>query len=322
VTITGDKHHYIRYTRSGSEGPRERITAGGGGAHTSATHGLDHPLRLRPHDSETTIEYEPCGIYPDPDESRRMRWAIFSRIFRFGWLGLVTALIYAVLALLFADGVKDQSVDLQANLEGRSWSEVFLDGIAAWNVVTAALLLIGLWIFAGARTGPWLPGWRRALLSILHTAFHVVPALLLAALALFLLDKETVKIGGLELFDGSGAAESGLAMGWIVALVVGTFGFFLGRLVFAAYLLLANEVDARHHATELYGGLASTEFKNFLRMKLDRDEVLTIYPIGIRRAPTWTLLKSSDRTDPWFTVEKGELDPQLIEDPIRVPADG
>jgi hypothetical protein len=39
VTITGDKHHYSRYA-SKSAWPRERLTAGGGGAHTSATHDL------------------------------------------------------------------------------------------------------------------------------------------------------------------------------------------------------------------------------------------------------------------------------------------
>ena len=47
VTLTGDRHHYARYTHGeGADEAPTRITAGGGGAYLSATHTLPERLGL------------------------------------------------------------------------------------------------------------------------------------------------------------------------------------------------------------------------------------------------------------------------------------
>ena len=61
------------------------------------------------------------------------------------------------------------------------------------------------------------------------------------------------------------------------------------------------------------------DWKHFLRLKIDADGSLTIFPIGISRvARTFRKAQSSDRTDSWFVPVDSER-PSLIEDPLRIP---
>ena len=103
-------------------------------------------------------------------------------------------------------------------------------------------------------------------------------------------------------------------------------GFTYGRLVFATYLWLANRNDGRQHATEINGANASTDYKNFLRLRLGPDETLTVYPVGIRSCPGWRLAGADGADgdgDAWFEPEVGQAqpEPRLIEEPISIPAD-
>jgi hypothetical protein len=87
------------------------------------------------------------------------------------------------------------------------------------------------------------------------------------------------------------------------------------------YLLVANLSNANQHATEIFGGLASTEYKNFLRLRLKRDGSLTIYPVGIKRPPKWALHREGTRHSPWFEAPGySEEDPEarLLEPPISL----
>ena len=310
VTLTGDKHHYARYWRREPGGPRERITAGGGGAHTSATHGLKDTIRLLPHGSDQALEYERGEISPTRAESRRMRTAIFVRVYRFFWLAALIGAIYALIAVSLADGIKDQDTGLAASLDDHSWLRLLWDAATQWSVGSVLLLGVGLFAFTDASPGRGLSNRvKKPLLGVSHTAAHLVPVVALTLL-------------GLELFDYGSAAKTGLALGWLVAVAVFVFGLLWGPLVFASYLWLANENNAEQHSTELYGGLQSTEYKNFLRLRLDNRDRLTIYPVGIRRCPRWELagVGASD-TDPWFTTAVDDIEPkpELLERPIEPP---
>jgi len=319
VTISGDKHHYVRYTRTGPGNPQERITAGGGGAHTSATHGLEDTLELRTPASKAINAYERRGISPTPEESLRMRRAALWGIARAWPLGVLIGAIYAVLAILLAAGIKDNATGLEASLfehQGagqeteRSIGELFWDSITIWNVALAVLLFVGLKSFAGVHRGKRLSRrLKRWLFALLHWLAHIVPAVGLTLLGLWLLN------------GWRDPGRDGLALGWIVAGGMFVVGFTLGRVVFALYLWLANRNDARQHATEIYGGLASTEYKNFLRLRLGRDGALTIYPIGIPTSSAWRLAsEAAADSDPWFVPkDHGHPRPGLIEPAIRIP---
>jgi hypothetical protein len=309
LTLSGDKHHYARYHRDDQGSPQERITAGGGGAHTSTTHGLPARLMLTGSGSSASVPYTRKGVSPTPDQSLEMRKRLFGGVARVWTLGLLIGTIYAILALLLAAGVKDQATDLQT-LADHSYWDVIRDATTFWSVLLVVALFFGLKAFASVKPGPRLSAKpKRWVFGALHTAGHVVPAVLLTALGLWLLG------------DWGWAAGHGMLLGWLVAAGLVAVGFSLGRLVFALYLWLANLNDGRQHATEINGAIASTEYKNFLRLRLAADGSLTIYPVGIRSCPRWRLARPDEAAgDSWFVPDDGESEPEprLIESPISI----
>lgn len=264
VTLTGDKHHYSRYAAAVGEFPEQRITAGGGGAHTSATHGLPTTMDLPVHGSERPVRYA-CGevVSPTAEESRSMRNRIVGRVLSAGTLGALLASIYLLVALLMN---------------------------ATWIAGTAlsVILAMGLIAFAKAKQ-PAGPA-KAAALGVAHAAAHVGPVLLLVWLDFPLL-------------------------------LIAVLGYPVGLTIFGLYLLLTNLTDANQHATEIFGALASTEYKNFLRLRLKRDGSLTIYPVGVNSSPDWALRPEGAPESPWFeaaSYDVTEPEARLLEPPIAV----
>ena len=313
LTLSGDKHHYSRYERETPGTPRHRITAGGGGAHTSTTHGLRPRVELTGAQSEATTGYALRRASPTREESYELRNRIFASVARVHTLGILIAAIYALLAVLVAAGLKDQATGLEASLAGRGPWEIVGDAFTAWNVLLIVIVSVGLIAFANTEDSEHLSKRaKRWLFGGAHAAAHIVAAFALTLLALWLLR------------DWSGPAADGLALGWIVAVILFAVGFTYGRLVFASYLWLANRNDGRQHATEINGADADTDHKNFLRLRLGPDETLTVYPVGIRSCPGWRLAGADGADgDAWFEPEDGQAqpEPRLIEEPISIPAD-
>ncbi len=83
------------------------------------------------------------------------------------------------------------------------------------------------------------------------------------------------------------------------------------------YLLVSVNVFGRH-SEEAFSGLRIEDFKHFLRLHVDRDGHLTIWPIKIERVPRrWRDRVAADVT--MSRVVPGEpLPVELIEPPIRV----
>ena len=265
LTITGDKHHYSRYVAAGGQLPEQRITAGGGGAHTSATHGLPPTVDLPLYGSETAVRYDLVDdvLSPTAEESKRMRNRIVPQVLSVGTMGAFIAGLYLLIAFL---------MDVHV-----------IAGIAVSVALAGSLV-----VFAKAKQPA---GRLEALaLGIPHAAAHVGGVLLLRLADFPLL--------------------------WIPFL-----GYLIGLTIFGLYLLLANIADANQHATEIFGGLVSAEYKNFLRLRLKSDESLTIYPVGIKRPPEWALRPEGARDSPWFEAQGyDEEDPEarLLEPPIAL----
>ena len=75
------------------------------------------------------------------------------------------------------------------------------------------------------------------------------------------------------------------------------------------------------HNTEAYAPLHHQDQKHFLRLHIQADGSLTIYPIGIERVGRkWALRPDDPAHAPWFAPEGPELQPHLIEAPIRFSA--
>ncbi|MDP9019448.1 MAG: hypothetical protein M3N25_01370, partial [Actinomycetota bacterium] len=84
----------------------------------------------------------------------------------------------------------------------------------------------------------------------------------------------------------------------------------------AAYLWVANCFG--FHGNEVYAPLHHMDYKNFLRLHIDREGTLTVYPVGIDRVGrSWKLCPDAPAESPWFEPAGEEPKPHLIEGPIR-----
>jgi hypothetical protein len=230
-----------------------------------------------------------------------MRNRIVGRVLHVPTMGLLIAVIYALIGWAMAAAVADGG-PLRASVENHSALQLIPDAGSMESIIAIAILAALLFLFAWLKQ-PAGPG-GAAGFAFLHTAGH--------ALALCLL-----LVGALSLLSGLDAEH--ISIGWAVGVIAG-LGYFAGLMVFGLYLWLANKINPKQHATEIYGGLASTEYKNFLRLRLTEDESLTIYPIGIKRSVSWFHRAEGNPVDPWFVPAGGqEPKAELLEGKLDVP---
>ena len=85
----------------------------------------------------------------------------------------------------------------------------------------------------------------------------------------------------------------------------------------SGYLWATNYLG--FHGNEGYAPLHHQDLKHFLRLRIDADGALTVYPIGIARVSRkWRLCPDEPAHAPWFVPDGAEPVPQLIERPIRI----
>jgi hypothetical protein len=112
-----------------------------------------------------------------------------------------------------------------------------------------------------------------------------------------------------------------LVPGWrfvrlaFVGVLVGTGGWIVGSVLMGLYLLISLNVFGRQ-SEPAFSALRIQDFKHFLRLHIDRDGTLTIYPIKIERVPRrWRDRTPEDQT-PSRVVPEDAFEPALIEQPI------
>jgi hypothetical protein len=96
--------------------------------------------------------------------------------------------------------------------------------------------------------------------------------------------------------------------------LVGGIGGMVGL---SGYLWVANCFGL--HGTEGYGAQHHQDLKHFLRLHIEADGALTVYPIGIDRVGRkWTLRPDASAHAPWFAPAGSDPEPHLIEKPITI----
>jgi len=94
-------------------------------------------------------------------------------------------------------------------------------------------------------------------------------------------------------------------------------GGFVGALGLAGYLWATNCLG--FHANETYAPLRVMDFKSFLRLHIDAEGNLTVFPIGIDRVcHRWRLSRDPAPEAPWLEPEEDGLKNHLIEAPVRI----
>jgi len=82
------------------------------------------------------------------------------------------------------------------------------------------------------------------------------------------------------------------------------------------YLVIASRFQV--NVNELYAGLGIEDHKSFLRMHIDADGSLTIYPVAVDRVGRrWRADPSAPPEAPWVVTDE-PIHPRLAEAPITV----
>lgn len=287
VFLAGDLHHYRRH-----EAPdgTQKITAGGGGAFLHPTHGPDVSL-LR------NGQYRLRKSFPDPAKSRSLCWRNLLFPFLNPWFGAVSGVLYLLTAW-------STMTDLSRYPIGQFWESLSVAFNAALNNPLAVFWIIalfsGFWLFTDTHSKAY-----RLVAGTVHGLVHL--------LAVFL-----IGWGATTLTVSSGFSFGSTSQLLLAGLVIAIAGWVVGSIVMGVYLLISLNVFKRH-SNEAFSSLAIEDWKHFLRINIDGNGTLTIYPIGIRRIPRKWKARSGDDTGPKVVPDDRKATmPELIEMPIIV----
>jgi hypothetical protein len=288
--LKSGKHYYSRYEEQ--DGPRHHIESGGGGAFLHPTHNLRERADLP--GAQGATAYRRAGTYPSAAMSKRLR----KRIWLMPAYNIPLAAVFGTVQVLLAFMLGLHLEDLHVSLGVGDLLE------ALWESPTAFLLsllvlasLVGMVRFAHDASGI-----GRLLLGLAHSTLQVasVSAVMMAASYLS-------SAMGLE---GVGSLLAFVVLVWMLGAISGMTGM-------AFYLWVTGYLGL--HGTEAYAPLHHQDHKHFLRLHIQADGTLTLYPIGVERVGRkWKLCPDAPAHVPWFAPDGPEPKPHLIERPIRI----
>ncbi|MBM7083585.1 metallophosphoesterase family protein [Micromonospora sp. SCSIO 07396] len=289
LLVSGDLHHYARY--AGPE--RQLITCGGGGAYLYPTHTLPERIEVPPKDTlsrraSRTRAYDLVARFPDAARSRRYGWGIFHRLPRRNpGFGTLLGTLHTLLMLAMAG--------VAAN---RTGTEQRLFSVPL--VIMLGVTLLGAAFFAQPPSAGGKRHVRHWLLGIGHGLAHV--GLAVAGTWAWL---------HLPFYHWPWplpAVAAAVVYGPVIGLVA-------TQLV-AGYLLVAGAFGV--NVNELFAGQGIEDSKSFLRMRIDPDGTLTVYPIAVDRVcHDWQLNPDQSPTASWLTP-RTPLTPRLAEPPVTL----
>jgi hypothetical protein len=324
LILTGDLHAYCRYDSVGTR-RKTLIIAGGGGAYLYGTHQLPAELTLdegvddddaaSTNGAASRVTYARRTIYPSAGESRRLRVGVL----RFPFMATKFSLFLAAWYLIFAWLIQSTSKWLARENQPNTLLETLasLPITDVWLAVTeyvrvfahappavgfSLLLVVGLTAFAGDEK------WWHRVVGALHGTGHIV----LSGGLIWLFAWANLRWLCFESFDTPLQVLVFSAEMFVVGGLLG--GFLMG-----VYLFLAD-VLAGMHTNEVFSAQHIEHYKNFLRLRIGADGVVTVFPLGVRRVGRrWRLNPNARNGEPWFDAVGAAPAPHLIEDPIVIP---
>ncbi len=313
IFIAGDQHHYRRFEfipKDSNGQPDhsrkvEKITSGGGGAFLHPTHDLRERSLLE-HVSEELNgkkkrSFERKKDFPDEKVSRRLCRGNLRFFQKNRTFGAVTAILYLFIAISVI------GLPMATPIKG-AFSEWFISSLSRivhspQSIFCILVVLGGFWLFTDTHSYryKWIAG-------SLHGFSHVAAALLIEYGVIF-------SISHFITDWGFGA--------YILALLlIGIGGWVIGSCLMGLYLYLSLNVFGRH-SNEAFSSLKIEDWKNFLRIHIDKEGVLTIYPIGLEKITRrWKAVPPTEYgplLEPDLREsERKEAEPRLIESPIVI----
>ena len=83
------------------------------------------------------------------------------------------------------------------------------------------------------------------------------------------------------------------------------------------YLTISMNIFGRHD-NEAFSALKIKDYKNFLRLHIDEEGTLTIFPIKIQKASRNWRKRNDGENDNAYIVPLDGTKPELIEEPIVI----
>ncbi|MFG2010767.1 metallophosphoesterase family protein [Micromonospora sp. NPDC048868] len=289
LLISGDLHHYARYAGPG----RQLITCGGGGAYLYPTHQLPERIEVPPRDTlarraSTSHPYELAGRYPEQARSRRYAWGIFPRLpLRNPGFTTLLGTLQTLLMLAMA-GVATNPSGTDQRL---------------FSVPLMAMLIVTMLAAAFFAKPPSSGGKRHARHWVLGVG-HGLAQIGLAAAG-------TWAWLALPFYDWPWPLPAVAA-----AVLYGPVAGLVASQLVAAYLLVAGAFGV--NLNELFAGQGIEDAKAFLRLRIDPDGTLTIYPIAVDRVSRdWQVNPDQSPESSWL-APKRPLRPRLAEPPTTL----
>jgi hypothetical protein len=324
VFIAGDLHHYRRY--ESQDMSIQKIIAGGGGAFLHPTHTGIRGARIdtlmdprlsqerEPRDRRDNEIFHEKKCFPLEEVSRKLCW--WNLIFPYrkgngsGSFGFVTGLLYVLLTLPILGRLDDPRVQQiqPANIIATLVYDLVNSPMTSVFVV---LTIVAIMVFSDRRFLRY-----RVFMGGLHGLSHVFAAFTLGVVSASLvvsLSKSqrwsyTIAWGGYSFHPDLRVA--------LAILIVLLSGYVIGSLIVGIYLLVSLNFFGCH-SNEAFSSLSIEDWKNFLRLHIDEQGSLTIYPVGIKRVPRkWKKTWAGDTGPELISDDPKATEPELIEAPI------
>jgi hypothetical protein len=272
LTLSGDSHHYAHYL-SDPEG-MHKLTAGGGGAFLHGTNDLHDDLKLHlgkgPNVESQAFKLGPC--YPDKKTSRLLALGAVMLPFKSPTFALVPAVLYLLLGWSVDFGLRGFPSPL-SRLHQAGESFPWFDGLI--GLVRNPLSMLIVLALLGATYGFAKPPdkWMRkktatkAMMGLAHGSLHVLAFITSLWFVVAI-------CRALELHNAGFTAVS-LTMLFVLGAV-------LGSLTLSTYLIFCC-IALKAHGNEAFSAMGRTDYKNFLRLHIDKNGKLKVYPLGIRK---------------------------------------
>ncbi len=286
VFLAGDLHHYRRHEAGDGT---QKITAGGGGAFLHPTHGPDVSTLANGN-------FKLKQSFPDPGTSKSLSWRNLLFLFSNPLFGIVSGLLYMLTAWSVMVDLTGYGLGQFGQALRVAFNAALNSSVAAFWVVT---VFLGFWLFTDTHSRAY-----RVVAGTVHGLTHL--------LAVFLL--------------GWGATRLAVVMGppfhstpqlLLSGVLILIAGWIVGSVIMGMYLLISINVFGRH-SNEAFSSLAIEDWKNFLRMKIDPQGNLTLYPVGIRRVPRKWKARDGGVGPEIVSADPRATGPELIESPVLI----
>jgi hypothetical protein len=283
LVLTGDSHHYSRFT----EGERQYVTAGGGGAFLHPTHHL--------HDNSFNWRYPPPGtrftpgqnyvrtfklaqtaagseaVYPSHAKSHALAfWNLAFAAINYRFTATLVVAYAIFIWLLDFNARLSGHGSLRDALQPGSFSDAMRTywGLAAVSPSAALLIIAALaaYIYAAdARNWP-----LRVITGATHAFFQALAVTSATCAAMRFAPRYLPSMGAATVLRD--------------ILITAIASAILSATVYGFYLLVMLRAFGLHW-NEGFSSFAHRGFKCFLRLRLGADGTLAIYPIGLEKTP-------------------------------------